>query len=78
MRAHALQSYDIRAELAAIGRPALLVAGAEDGAMPQTMRKLRDPIPGSRFVAIAGAGHLPCIEVPIAFDALPSDFLEDT
>ncbi|SHJ87191.1 3-oxoadipate enol-lactonase [Roseomonas rosea] len=67
--ARALQAYDIRAELPHLRQPVLLVAGAADGAMPQTMRGMAEVIPNARFVEIPDAGHLPCIETPDAFNA---------
>jgi len=73
--ARALQDYDFRPTLASIKQPTLLIAGAEDGAMPKTMRALADVIPGSRFVEIADAGHIPGYERPDAFNAALKQFL---
>lgn len=73
--ARALQGYDFRAGLGAMRQPMLLVAGAADGAMPQTMAALADQIPDAGFVEIPDAGHLPCIERPEAFNAAVAAFL---
>ena len=73
--ATALQGYDFRAELGNIRQPALLVAGEADGAMPKTMRAMQAAIPGAGFVEIPGAGHLPNIEKPEAFNAALAEFL---
>ncbi len=73
--AQALQDYDFRATLPAITQPTLLIAGSADGAMPKTMRGLAEVIPNARYVEIAGAGHIPGIERPEAFNAALEDFL---
>lgn len=75
--ATALKDYDYAAELARIACPTLLIAGAEDGAMPQGMAtKLQPAIAASELHVIDGAGHVPCFEQPEAFTAILSDFLE--
>lgn len=53
----------------------LLIAGAEDGAMPRAMRDLQAQIPRAHFVEIADAGHIPGVERPDAFNAAVSEFL---
>ncbi|TPG45770.1 alpha/beta fold hydrolase [Roseomonas nepalensis] len=73
--ARALQSYDLRAALPALAQPALLVAGANDGAMPATMRGMAGVIPGARFEEIPDAGHLPPVERPRAFNEAIGAFL---
>lgn len=73
--ARALQAYDVRDGLAEMRQPTLLIAGAEDGAMPQTMRAIQGSITGAAFHEIPEAGHLPCIERPEAFNALLAAFL---
>lgn len=73
--ARALQSYDLRAAMPALAQPVLLVAGAADGAMPQTMRGMAEVIPDARFVEIAEAGHLPPIERPEGFNEAIGAFL---
>jgi YbgC/YbaW family acyl-CoA thioester hydrolase len=45
--------------------PTLVIAGAEDSIIPpEKARAMADRIPGARFVAIRGAGHLPTLETP--------------
>ena len=73
----ALQSYDLRAGLPHLPQPVLLVAGATDGAMPQTMRRMAEVIPDARYVEIPEAGHLPCVERPDAFNAAVEAFLAE-
>ena len=73
--ARALQNYDFRAGLATMRQPTLLIAGAEDGPMPASMRALADTLPDARFVEIADAGHIPGAERPDAFNAAVTAFL---
>ncbi len=73
--ARALQDYDFRTGLATMRQPTLLIAGAEDGPMPASMRGLVERIPDARFVEIADAGHIPGIERPEAFNAAMAAFL---
>lgn len=77
--ATALMDYDYVEALARITCPTLLVAGAEDGAMPEGMAtRLKPAIAGSRMHVIENAGHVPNFEQPKAFAALLSDFLKST
>jgi len=75
--AAALQDFDFRADLGRIACPALLIAGAADGALPVTMRQMADAIPGARFTVIDAAGHLPNIEQPAAFTHALAGFLDE-
>lgn len=74
--ATALMRYDYTAELARITCPTLLIAGAQDGAMPAGMAaNLQPAITGAKLHIIDNAGHVPCFEQPTAFNAALSDFL---
>jgi len=73
--ARALQDYDCCPGLGAMRQPTLLIAGAEDGAMPKSMQALGAELPSARFVEIADAGHIPGIERPEAFNAAVEAFL---
>ena len=75
--ATALMDYDYAGELAHISCPTLLIAGAEDGAMPQGMAtKLQPAIKGAQMEIIPQAGHVPCFEQPEAFTQVLSGFLD--
>lgn len=77
--ATALMDYDYTTELARITCPTLLVAGAQDGAMPEGMAtKLHPAIAGSQMHVIENAGHVPCFEQPEAFTAVLAGFLATT
>jgi len=67
----ALRDTDLTAAVARIATPTLAVAGDEDGSTPPAQVKASaERIPGARFELIAGAGHLPCIEQPVALAQL--------
>lgn len=73
----ALAGADLTEATRRLRLPALVIAGAEDGASPpELVRATADLIPGAAFHLIPGAGHLPCIETPAAFAALLSSFLQ--
>lgn len=73
--ATALQAYDFTHVLPAIRVPTLLIAGARDGAMPETMAAMRRQIAGARLTVIPDAGHIPNVEQPDAFNAVLAGFL---
>lgn len=76
--AAALQDYDFLAMLGTISCPVQLVAGALDGAIPETMARVLQPaIPGARLDIVAGAGHIPGFEKPQAVNALLARVLQD-
>jgi 3-oxoadipate enol-lactonase len=60
----AIADMDLRPGLTRIQAPTLVIAGAEDPAVPpERMRALAAEIPGSRFVVVPGA-HVPPLEHP--------------
>lgn len=70
---HALSDYD---QTAAPQCPVLAIAGAEDGAMPETMQRQFGPLPDARIATIPGAGHLPNFQKPQAFNTILAGFLD--
>ncbi|KAF2209798.1 hypothetical protein CERZMDRAFT_86756 [Cercospora zeae-maydis SCOH1-5] len=65
----ALSDFDLRPRLREITIPGLLIAGENDGKIPEAMQAFG--IEGARFVSIPNAGHLPFLENLEAFvDAL--------
>ncbi|WP_299541336.1 3-oxoadipate enol-lactonase [uncultured Streptomyces sp.] len=61
----ALAAFDVRAELAGIAAPTLVVAGRDDPATPVAhARELADGIPGAGLVEVPGAAHLAGVERP--------------
>ena len=65
----ALCKYDLTKGLGNVSVPGLLVAGAEDGALPEVMKKFSSSMPACSFTSIPDAGHLPMLEAPEAFVA---------
>lgn len=67
---------DATPQLSGIRIPVLVVAGEEDTLTPIAFHEtLRDGIPGARLAVIPGAGHLPNLEQPDAFNAVLHQFL---
>lgn len=63
--------------LAEIRVPTLVIWGEEDRTIPSEKTKaLVDGIPGAKGVGIPGAGHLPFLEKPTAFNQAVLSFLE--
>lgn len=58
--------------------PTLVIGGEEDALSgPQTMGRMADSIPESRYVVLSEAGHLSNLESPEKFSAALSGFLEE-
>ncbi len=64
------------AAAATVQRPVLFLAGEKDGVTPAAMRKLNQALPGSRYVELAGAGHISNLDRPAAFNRAVADFLQ--
>jgi 3-oxoadipate enol-lactonase len=74
----AIRDADFTEEAKRIAVPTLCVVGAEDGATPPALvRELAGLVPGARCEVIEGAGHLPCIERPLAVARLIEDFARE-
>lgn len=59
--------------------PTLGIAGGQDGATPADLvRETVDLIPGSQFVVMPRAGHLPCVEQPEVYATYLCTFLSAT
>lgn len=68
--------HDVRRRLADISAPTLVVVGELDRETPPSYaRHLASAIPRSRYVEIAGAGHISNLERPEQFNAALLDFL---
>jgi 3-oxoadipate enol-lactonase len=73
--AAALANHDYAAAVATVKRPVLFLAGEKDGVTPAAMRKLHQSLPGSRYVELAGAGHISNLDQPAAFNRALAEFL---
>lgn len=72
--AAALADHNYAAAVATVTRPVLFLAGEKDAAAPP-MRKLNEALPGSRYVELAGAGHISNLDQPEAFTRAVAEFL---
>jgi 3-oxoadipate enol-lactonase len=73
--AAALADHDYASAAATVKRPVLFLVGGKDGVNPAAMRKLNAAVPGSRYVELAGAGHISNLDQPQAFNRALEDFL---
>jgi 3-oxoadipate enol-lactonase len=70
--------FDRRAELARIAVPTLAIAGGVDTVAPAPMmEKMAAQIPGAKFLAVEGAGHLVNLEQPGVFNRALAQFLAE-
>jgi 3-oxoadipate enol-lactonase len=64
----ALEAMDLRADLARVDNPTLVIVGDEDRATPpDRARELATGIPGARLVIMLGCAHAPQLQQPQAF-----------
>jgi pimeloyl-ACP methyl ester carboxylesterase len=74
----ALTNYPIRARLARIACPTLIVWGTEDKLVPvRDAAEFERLIPNARTVVWAQTGHVPMLERPAAFNALVEEFARE-
>jgi len=74
----AIGGTDFYTTTASLRLPALGIAGSEDGSTPPDLvRETIGLIPGSRFALIRGSGHLPCVDQPLEYARILSEFLSD-
>ncbi len=70
---------DVRPLLHRIECPALVIVGSEDAISPvDEMREIARGISGSKFVEIAGSGHMSPMEKPEEFNAAVREFVGTT
>jgi 3-oxoadipate enol-lactonase len=74
--AAAIAGTDFYTPTSGLRLPVLGIAGSHDGSTPPDLvRETVGLVPGSRFVLMQGAGHLPCVDQPDAYVTAVSDFL---
>jgi 3-oxoadipate enol-lactonase len=74
--AAALADHDFRSAVATVTRPLLFIVGEKDGPQPAAMRDMHQKVPGSRFVELAGAGHISNLDQPAQFTDALAKFLK--
>jgi 3-oxoadipate enol-lactonase len=72
--AAALAAHDYASAVASIKCPVLFLVGEKDAPAP-AMRKLNEKLPGSRYVELAGAGHISNMDRPAEFNRALGEFL---
>jgi len=75
--AAALADHDFRTHVAATKPPVLFIAGEKDagGAVATAMKGLHAALPSSRYVELAGAGHISNLDDPAGFTGAVLEFL---
>ncbi len=72
----AIAELDLRAELARISVPTLVIGGAQDPAIPpHNQRVIAEAVRGARLELIEDAAHIPTLQHPAAVNALIADHL---
>ncbi len=64
----ALADFDHRADFLGLALPVTYLAGAADLPLVPVLQAMQAATPGSRYVEVPGAGHLPNLENPAGFD----------
>jgi 3-oxoadipate enol-lactonase len=73
--AAALADHDYNGAVATVTRPVLFIAGEKDGVTPAAMRDMQSRLVGSRYVELAGAGHISNLDRPAEFTAAIREFI---
>ena len=66
---------DLRAELASVAVPTLIIWGEHDLLLPRIGYELHKALPHAKFVAIPGCGHRPMLGQPAVFSQIVLRFL---
>lgn len=74
--AKALQNFSYDDVLPTITVPTLLLAGKNDGNMPNSVKTMSQFIKNSNFHIVDNAGHIPNVEQSLRFNTLITRFLE--
>ena len=75
----AIERMDLRADLARIVAPTLVISAREDPSLPPVHgERIASAVPGARYECLDGAAHLANVEQPAAVTRLILDHLEDT
>jgi 3-oxoadipate enol-lactonase len=73
--AAALADHNYNSAVGGVMRPVLFMAGEKDGVTPVVMKDMHRRLTGSRFVELAGAGHISNLDRSLEFNAALRDFL---
>jgi 3-oxoadipate enol-lactonase len=73
--AAALADHNYNAKVETVRCPVLFIAGEKDGATPAAMKQMQGRLAGSRYVELAGAGHISNMDRPAEFNQAIEGFL---
>jgi 3-oxoadipate enol-lactonase len=75
----AISGTDFYTPTSGLRLPTLGISGSEDGSTPPDLvRETVDLIPGSQFHLMRKSGHIPCVEQPIEYAQVLTDFMRST
>ena len=72
--AAALADHDFRSAVATVTRPLLFIVGEKDGTAPVAMKDMHARLKGSRYVELAGAGHISNLDRSAEFTTAIQEF----
>jgi 3-oxoadipate enol-lactonase len=73
--AAALADHNYNAKVATVTCPTLFMVGEKDGTAPAAMKDMQSRLPGSRYVELAGAGHISNMDRSAEFTKAIAEFL---
>jgi len=73
--AAALANHDYNSKVETVKCPVLFMVGEKDGTAPAAMKDMHARLPGSRYVELAGAGHISNLDRPAEFTKAIADFV---
>jgi 3-oxoadipate enol-lactonase len=73
--AAALADHNYNAKVATVKCPTLFMVGEKDGTAPAAMKDMQSRLPGSRYVELAGAGHISNMDRSAEFTKAIAEFL---
>jgi 3-oxoadipate enol-lactonase len=73
--AAALANHDYNSKLETVTCPVLFIVGEKDGVTPAAMKDMHARLKGSRYVELAGAGHISNMDRPAEFTKAVEEFV---
>src|SRR5262249_56845134 len=73
--AAALANHNYNAKVETVKNPVLFIAGEKDGVTPAAMKAMSERLKGSRYVEMAGAGHISNMDRPAEVNRALREFL---
>jgi 3-oxoadipate enol-lactonase len=71
----ALADHNYNAKVETVACPVLFMVGEKDGSAPAAMKQMHERLKGSRYVELAGAGHISNMDRPAEFTRAIEAFL---